>query len=213
LREITEHFEKIIEPLDEPPILIGHSMGGLVVQMLLDRGWGAAGVSIDGAAPKGVYRLPLSVIKAASPVLSNPLNYYRTVMLTFEQFHYAFANTMQEWAAREAYEHNAIPGPGRPIFEAALGNFNPWAANKVNHSNDDRAPLLLIAASEDHLVPAVLNRINRRLYQHSTAVTNYKEFPARSHLIVAQDGWAEVAEYIQEWSQLHARRPVALPAT
>lgn len=130
LREITEHYAQFVEKLDEPPVLIGHSMGGLVVQMLLGCGLGAAGVSIDGAAPKGVYRLPLSVLKAAGPVLFNPLNVNRTVMLTFEQFRYAFANTMTRAVARELYEREVIPGPGRPIFEVAFGNWSPSAANK-----------------------------------------------------------------------------------
>jgi alpha-beta hydrolase superfamily lysophospholipase len=187
-------------------------MGGLVVQMLLDCGLGAAGISIDGTAPKGVYRLPLSVMKAASPVLSNPLNVNRTVMLTFEQFRYAFANTMTRAVARQLYEREVIPGPGRPIFEVAFGNFSPWAVNKIDHRDDHRAPLLLIAASEDHLVPAVLNRINWKLHMQSTAVTDYKEFPARSHIIIAQEGWAEVAEFIHQWIHTRVRGVIAAPA-
>ncbi|HUJ19220.1 MAG TPA: alpha/beta hydrolase [Nitrospirota bacterium] len=199
LLEIADHYEKFVRSLDEPPIVMGHSMGGLVVQILLDRGLGAAGVSIDGAAPKGIYRLPLSVIKAASPVLSNPFNYRRNVALTFDQFRYAFAHVMTEKDARAAYDNNAIPGPGRTIFQVAFGNLNPRAANKVNHGNSERVPLLLINGAEDHLIPPILNRINYKLYKRSTAVTDYKEFPNRSHLIVAQDGWQEVAEYALSW--------------
>jgi pimeloyl-ACP methyl ester carboxylesterase len=201
LLEIADHYEKFVRSLDEPPILMGHSMGGLTVQILLDRGVGAAGVSIDGAPPKGIYRLPLSAIKAASPVLSNPFNYKRNVTLTFDQFRYAFAHVMTEREARAAYDNNAIPGPGRPLFQVAFGNFNPRAANKVDHRNYVRAPLLLISAAEDRLVPPILNRINYTLYQRSTATTEYKEFPHRSHLIIAQDGWQEVAEYALSWAQ------------
>jgi pimeloyl-ACP methyl ester carboxylesterase len=201
LREIADHYEKIIRSLDDAPILMGHSMGGLIVQILLDRGFGAAGVSIDGTAPRGVFRLPLSVIKAANPVLSNPLNYMRCKMLTFAQFKYAFANVMTDAEARTVYERDVIPGPGRPIFEAAFANFNPWTATRVNHLNNQRAPLLLIAGTEDNLVPAILNRINHKLYQRSKAKTDFKEFPHRSHLIIAQQGWEQVAEYALCWAQ------------
>jgi pimeloyl-ACP methyl ester carboxylesterase len=201
LREIAEHYENIIHSLGGAPILMGHSMGGLIVQILLDRGLGAAGVSIDGTAPKGVLRLPLSVIKAANPVLSNPLNYWRCKMLTFAQFKYAFANVMTDEEAQEVYERDVIPGPGRPIFEAAFANFNPWTAARINHANNQRPPLLLISGREDNLVPPILNRINHKLYQRSAAKTDYKEFPNRSHLIIAQQGWQEVAEYALLWAQ------------
>ena len=173
---------------------------------------GRAGVSIDGSNPKGIFRLPLSTIKAAGPVLSNPLNYRRNVTLTFEQFRYAFANVMTEEAARAAYEREAIPGPGRPVFQVAFGNFSPHAANKVRHLNNDRAPLLLIAGAQDHLVPPIINRINYKKYQRSTAVTAYQEFPHRSHLIIAQDGWEEVAEYALSWAQANAQSRPMTPA-
>jgi pimeloyl-ACP methyl ester carboxylesterase len=200
LLEIAEHYEKIVRSLDERPILIGHSMGGLIVQILLDRGLGAAGVSINGTAPKGIYRLPLSVIKAASPVLSNPLNFWRCVMLTFEQFRYAFANNMSEHDAKADYEREVIPGPGRPIFQTAFANFTPMAATDVDHTECDRAPLLLIVGTEDLLVPPILNRINYELYRYSAAVTEYKEFSNRSHLIIAQEGWEEVADFVLSWA-------------
>ena len=194
----------MVRTLPEPPILIGHSFGGLIVQMLLDRGLGAAGVSLDGTVPEGIFTLPFSALKAASPVLRNPLDYWRTVMLTFEQFRYAFAHTMNEAAAREIYEHHVIPGPGRPIFQAAFANFVPGAATSVNRRNHYRSPLLLIAGGEDHLVPAVLNRINRQKYVGSGAVTDYQEFAGRSHLLIVQEGWQEVAEFALNWAAAKA---------
>ena len=211
LLEIFEHYAKFVRTLDEPPILIGHSFGGLTVQVLLDRGLGAAGVSIDGTPPRGILPLPWSVIRSANPVLSNPLNYWRTVMLSFEQFRYTFANTMTEADAREAYERQAIPGPGRTVFQSALGNLTPNAATTINRRNDDRAPLLLIAGGSDHLVPPVLNRVNHVKYQQSRAVTDYKEFPNRSHLIIAQEGWQDVAQHALDWAETAVphRRPIA----
>ncbi|MEH2163134.1 MAG: alpha/beta hydrolase [Nostoc sp.] len=201
ITEVADHYEQFARTLDEPPILMGHSFGGLIVQILLDRGLGAAGVAIDSATPKGIWKLPFSAIKSVSPVLSNPWNYQHPVSLTFKQFKYAFANTMPESEARSAYQRNAIPGPGRPIFQVALANFNPWAATKVNYRNHQRSPLLLIAGANDHLVPSVQNKINYKKYARSNAITDYKEFPNRSHLIVAQEGWQEVAEYALSWAQ------------
>lgn len=202
--EVADHYAEFVRTLEEPPILVGHSFGGLMVEILLDRGLGAAGVSIDGAPPKGILRLPLAALRSSAPVLSNPLNYWRTVGLSFKQFRYGFANNMPEPEARAAYERYAVPGPGRPIFQAALANLNPRAATRVNRRNDRRAPLLIIAGSEDNQVPASLNRANFRKYARSKAVTEFKEFPNRSHLIVAQEGWQEVADYALSWAQAKA---------
>jgi pimeloyl-ACP methyl ester carboxylesterase len=207
MTEIVDSYEHVIRTLDEPPIIIGHSFGGLFVQMLLDRGLGAAGIAIDAAAPKGVWRLPFSQIRALSPVLLNPANVRRAVALSFEQFQYAFANTMTEREAREAFQLNAVPAPGRIVFQAGLANLNPRAASKVDYRNDRRAPLLLVAGGEDHIVPASVDRATLRKYRHSTARTDFVEFPGRSHLIVAQTGWEEVAEHALSWAQKHVELP------
>jgi len=211
IAEIADHYEDVLRGLSEPPILMGHSFGGLIVQMLLDRGLGAAGVALDSAAPKGVLRLPVSAMRAASPVLKNPASYWGTVALTFPQFRYAFANAMAEPAARGAYERYAIPGPGRPVFQAATASLNAAAATKVNYLNHDRAPLLLIAGGEDHQVPPSMNRSNYRKYSRSRALTQFKEFAGRSHLIAAQEGWQEVAEYALTWAQAQAGAGAGAP--
>jgi pimeloyl-ACP methyl ester carboxylesterase len=205
--EIVDGYEQIIRLIDEPPIIIGHSFGGLFAQMLLDRGLGAAGVAIDAAQPKGVLRLPFSQIRALSPVLLNPWNVNRAVSFNFDQFRYAFANTMNEREAREAFQLQAIPAPGRIVFQTGLANLNPWAATKVDYRNDRRAPLLLIAGGEDHIVPASVNRSNFRKYRNSRAITDFAEFPGRSHLTIVQEGWEEVADHALSWAQKH----VALP--
>jgi pimeloyl-ACP methyl ester carboxylesterase len=202
--EIADHYEDLIDAHNEPPIIMGHSFGGLIVQILLDRGLGAAGVAIDPAAPKGVFRLPFSALKAASGVLSNPANYWRVPPFTFEQFRYAFGNNVSEEQARKFYDRYAIPGPGRPLFQVASANLNPHAATKVDYGNDERAPLLLIAGSEDNQVPVSMVRENFKRYARSSAITEFKEFPKRSHLIAIQDGWQEVAEYALSWAQAKA---------
>jgi len=203
--EIINHYDNAVRLLDEPPILIGHSLGGLVVQVLLDRGLGAAGIAIDSAPPKGVWRLPLSQVKALLPVLSNPLSYWQTVPLTYRQFRYAFANTMSEGEARTAFTRYAIPAPGRPLFEGAFASLNPWSATAVNYANGERAPLLLVAGTDDHTIPPSVVRANYYQYGRSKAITSFKEFPGRSHLIIAQDGWQQVAEFGLSWAQHHVQ--------
>ena len=125
---------------------------------------------------------------------------HRTQMLSPEQFHYAFCNTLSESASRDVYERYCVPGPGRPLFQAGLANFNPNAVTKVDYHNDDRAPLLILGGGKDHTVPAVVTRSNYKLQQRSTAVTEYKEYADRSHYTVGQEGWEAVADHALEWA-------------
>jgi pimeloyl-ACP methyl ester carboxylesterase len=205
INEIVEHYEDIIRRLDSPPIIMGHSFGGLVTQILLDRGFGAAGVAIATAAAKGVLLLPFSTIKVVLPALSNPANNHRALPLTPEQFHYAFTNTMSEEESLQTYERYAVPGPDHVLFQGALANFNPHAPTAVNFHNDSRAPLLMIAGGEDHISPVSVVKANFELYRKSAAVTEFREFPGRSHFILGQEGWEEVADYALSWAASHAR--------
>ena len=113
LNEIVDHYEEQIEALDEPPVLIGHSFGGLIVELLLDRGLGRAGIAMSPAPPKGILVLPFSSLKAASPALAHPSRWHGIVPLTLEEFTFGFVNTFTPEAAAEAYERYAVPSPGR----------------------------------------------------------------------------------------------------
>jgi pimeloyl-ACP methyl ester carboxylesterase len=200
LTEIVDHYDRLIRDLDQPPIIMGHSFGGLIVQLLLDRGLGAAGVAVDPAPIKGVLGLPYSQLKVASVALKNPANRHRAQMLTPKQFHYGFTNTLSEQESNKVYERYAVPGPGRVLFQAGLANFNPHAPSKVNTRNNNRAPLLLLAGGKDHTVPASTVRATKKLYRHSTAVTELKEYPERSHYTVGQEGWEDVADNALAWA-------------
>jgi pimeloyl-ACP methyl ester carboxylesterase len=202
--EIVEHYEALIGDLAGAPIVMGHSFGGLFTQLLLDRGHGVAGVAIDSAAAKGVFTLPASELRSAFPVLKSPLNNHRAVLLTPEEFHYAFTNTMSEVESAAVYERYAVPGPGRVLFQGALANFNPRAATAVDYRNDDRAPLLFIAGGEDHVIPPQVDEAQARKYRRSAAVTDFKAFPGRSHFTIGQDGWEDVADYALDWALEHA---------
>ncbi|WP_405771373.1 alpha/beta hydrolase [Actinacidiphila glaucinigra] len=203
LLEVVDHYERIIRALPHPPILVGHSFGGTIVQILLDRGLGSAGVAIDSAAVKGVLPLPLSTLRSAWPVLGNPANKNKSVSLTARQFHYAITNTLSESQSDAHYERYAVPGSARVLFQGAFANFNPRAATRVDFRNSRRAPLLFIAGEADHIVPPKVNKANWRLYRKSSAVTDYQEFPGRSHFIIGQDGWREVADYALNWAEEH----------
>ena len=199
LAEIIDHYKKIISEMDEIPIIVGHSFGGLIVQVLLDQGYGKAGIAIDPAPPKGIHTITYSELKSAFPVLSRPSNRHKAVGLTFDQFKYAFANTMSEDDARYAYNRYAIPDTGRVLFEDITDDFNSKAPDTVNYKNDNRGPLLLIAGSKDHTVPERVVRSNYGKYKNSNALTDFMEFPDRSHLIIAQEGWQEVADFVNDW--------------
>lgn len=208
LREVVARYEEVIRNLDEAPVIIGHSFGGAITQILLDRGLGRAGVAIDSAPVKGVLPLPFSTLKSAWPVLGNPANRNKAIALTPRQFHYGFTNTLGEEESAAAYERYQVPGSARVLFQGAFANFNPRAATKINFRNRRRAPLLFIAGVADHIAPPKVNKANWRLYRKSPAVTEYREFPGRSHFIIGQDGWEEVADYALNWAADHIRSRV-----
>lgn len=213
ISEIVDHYERIICALDSPPLLIGHSFGGLITQILLDRGLGAAGVAIAPAPVKGILFLPLSTIKVSLPALSSPANIHRAVPLTPEQFHYAFTNHLSEEESRPIYERYAVPGPDHLLFQAAFANFNPHAATAVDFHNNERAPLLLISRGNDHVSPASVVVANFKLYRKSTAVTQYKNFLGRTHYTLGQVGWEEVADYALTWAESNVGKRAAVSAS
>jgi pimeloyl-ACP methyl ester carboxylesterase len=205
IEDIVDHYDEIIRGLDSEPIIIGHSFGGAFTEILLDHGLGTAGVAIDAAAVRGVTKLPFSTLKSAFPVLKSPSNRHRAVALTAQQFQYAFTNTMDDAESDRAYERYAVPGPGRVLWQGALANFNRDTPDQVDFHNDERAPLLLIGGGADHVVPAAVDRQMARKQGKSKAITEYKEFPGRSHFTIGQDGWEEVADYALDWAVEHAR--------
>jgi pimeloyl-ACP methyl ester carboxylesterase len=197
--EIVDHYAKIIRSQTEAPILIGHSFGGLFVQMLLDRGLGSAGIAIDSAPPKGVIPMQWSVYKANANVLLTWQAWKHIVYMSFPDFQYAFVNTLPPAEQKEAYDRHVIPETGRIFFQAGLALLDSHNATRVNFKNNQRAPLLLIAGGADHIITAKMIRSNTAKYKASSAQTDYKEFAGRAHWIIAQEGWQEVAEYCREW--------------
>lgn len=201
IAEVVAHYEKIIRTLSKPPIIIGHSFGGLITQLLLDRGLGAAGVAIDSVPPKGIYVLPFSTYEALTPALANPANAKRTYLFPFARWRRVFANTLPESDARAAYAEQVIPAPGKAIFQAALSNVTPGSLATVNFANPNRAPLLVIGGEKDVIMPAALSRKIYNRHRASPSVTAYKEFPGRDHYLIAGPGWEEVADHAHSWAE------------
>jgi len=199
-KQIVDHYEKLVIDLEYAPIIIGHSFGGLVVQALLDRGLGCCGVAIASAPIKGIWTLPYSTMRVVTPQLLT-MSGRRCAALTPAQFHYAFTHTCTREESFLIYQRYAVPGPDRVLLQTELANFNPFAETAVNTRRNNRAPLLMIAGGEDHLIPPRIVKANQRAYRHSTALTEYKEFPGRTHFIIGQNGWEEVANFVLDWSR------------
>ncbi|MBS1914691.1 MAG: alpha/beta fold hydrolase [Bacteroidetes bacterium] len=195
--EVADSYAKIIATLDEPPIVIGHSFGGLLTQIILGRGIAAAGVAIDPAPIKGVWQLPFSALKSSLPVLGNPFNLKKAVSLSFKQFKYAFANAIPDDEARDIYDRFTMPAPARPLFQAATASF---AGNetKVNTANTARGPLLITGGDKDHIAPPILGKASAKKYNKSV-VTEFKLFQNRGHSLASDHGWKEIAEYSLAW--------------
>jgi pimeloyl-ACP methyl ester carboxylesterase len=209
VQEIVDHYEQLIRDLDQPPVLIGHSYGGLFVELLLDRGLGRAGVAMSPAPPKGILVLPFSTLKSAAPALAHPSKWHGVVTLTPEEFSYAFVNTFSEEDAATAYQRYAVPETGQIFYEAGFANFHLHPPTEVHFKSENRAPLLLIGATEDHTVPASLTKAQYKRYERSPAKTDYLEFEGRPHLHMAASDWQEVAGAIDIWLDGVLDTPVA----
>jgi pimeloyl-ACP methyl ester carboxylesterase len=192
--QVADHFDTIIRALHAKPAVIGHSFGGLLAQILAGRGLASATVAIDPAPFRGVLPLPLSALKSAWPVLGNPANRNRAIPLTFEQFHFAFANAVSDTEARELYDTFAVPASGAPLFQAATANLNPWTEAAVDTENPDRGPLLIIDGEKDNTVPWAIANASFHRQQKNTGVTEIVMIPNRGHALTIDSGWREVAD-------------------
>jgi pimeloyl-ACP methyl ester carboxylesterase len=211
LKRVVDHYDQIIRGLGEPPILIGHSLGGSITQLLLDRGLGAVAVGLAPGTVKGVPDLPLSTLRASFAVLRNPFKRGKGIPYSRQQFKYAMANTLDEETSDRLWERYAVPAASGVLFDIALATFARSSPAAVNFENDDRAPMLFIAFGEDHVVPPKVIRHNVSKYDGSGAVTEYREFAGRPHFPGAP-GWEEVADAALSWAldKAETRRSVAV---
>ena len=204
LQRIVDHYVGIIRELDRSPIIMGHSFGGLVTQLLLDRGLGTAGVAIGTAPPKGVILLPASTLRAAFPGLKNPFGRNGLAPLSPKQFRWRFTNTLSQEESDLSYREHYIPGTNRAFFEAAYAAFSGNSPAHINFKNPARAPLLLLVGEKDHISPPALNKSLLKLQRQAPSVTESKEYPGRTHFTAGMDGWEAVADDALNWSIEHA---------
>lgn len=207
LAQATDHFDAFVRSLPDAPIIIGHSMGGLITQLLLDRGLGRAGVAIEPSKPRGVLRAPLSMWRSAWPWLLDPRNRGKAVPISAGHFHYVFANTISRADSDRWHSELSIPAPGRALFDVSTADLLPKsrAASAVDFANSNRAPLLLIAGDRDHVMPQSVVYENFNRYRRSSAPTDFKVFHGRPHLITVLDGWEDVADHALTWTARHTR--------
>jgi pimeloyl-ACP methyl ester carboxylesterase len=203
VKQAVDHYAGLIEQLKRKPAIVGHSFGGLITQILAGRGLSAASVAVDPAPFRGVLALPLSALRAASPVLSNPANYNRAVPLTYEQFRYAFANAVSEGEAHQLYDAHAVPTSGVPIFQAATANLNPWTEVKVDTRTPKRGPLLVISGQDDHTVPRAIAHGSYQRQTKNPGPTEFLEMPNRGHSLTIDAGWQEVAQAALAFIEKH----------
>jgi non-heme chloroperoxidase len=192
--QVADHFAEIIRGLKTPPAIVGHSFGGLLSQILAGRGLSAATVAIDPAPFRGVLPLPFSALKSAWPVLGNPANRNRAVPLTFDQFRFGFANAVSEEEAKELHETFAVPAAGKPLFQAATANLNPWTEAAVDHDNPERGPLLIVSGEKDNTVPRAIAYASFKQQEKNRNPTEFVEMKGRGHSLTIDSGWQEVAE-------------------
>ena len=192
LTAVLDHLSGIIAALDEKPVLIGHSMGGLITQILLQRGLASAAVAIDSAPPQGVFTTKWSFIKANWGHVNPFASKNRPATMSFEQFQYAFGNSLPLAEQQAAYDAFVVPESRRVPAESLT------STARIDFRKPG-APLLLIAGSNDHIIPASLNRSNFARYRRPGSVTDFKEFPGRTHFIIGQKGWEEVADHVSSW--------------
>jgi pimeloyl-ACP methyl ester carboxylesterase len=191
LAGLTDYFSNIARQFDKP-ILIGHSIGGLIVQLLLQKGLGSAGVAIHSVPPKGIFTFKFSFLKAGWHALGFFTSTRRSYLMSFKTWKYAFTNGMSCEEQKQAYYQFAIP-ESKLIVRDTISN-----AARINFENP-HAPLLLTSGTEDHSIPASLNYTNYKRYRKSNSVTDYKEFKGRNHFVLGQPTWKEDADYILGW--------------
>jgi pimeloyl-ACP methyl ester carboxylesterase len=202
---IIEKLEAEIRALPEAPIIMGHSAGGAFTQILLDHGYGAAGVALNSAPTEGVKVVPLSQVKSTFPVLKSPANRHKSIGLSLEEWKYAFTNTFTEEESQALYERYHIPANGGILWGSVLANFQPGHQDTwVDYHNDKRAPLLFVSGSEDHIMPPAVQRSNAKHYKSNT-LTEHIEYEGYAHLLPAQKGWEEIADTVLDWALRHAR--------
>ena len=212
LKQVADHVAEVIEKLDRKPVVMGHSTGGLLAQLIADRGLSAATVAIDPGPFRGVLPLPVSTLRVSWPVLRNPLNRGRAVTLTFDQFKYGWANALSEEEGKALYETYHVAAPGVALMQMANANVNPLTEAKLDPRNPERGPLLIIEGEKDHTVAPAIAKAAYKRQRRNENVTEMVQIPNRGHALTIDSGWREVAEqalaFVQRFTESGDGRPM-----
>ncbi len=195
LKQVADHTQEVIDRLQQKPAVMGHSTGGLIAQLIADRGHSAVTVAIDPGPFRGVLPLPISTLRVSAPILRNPLNRGKAITLTFDQFKYGWTNAIEsDDEAKRLYETYHVAAPGVALMQMANANLNPWTEAKLDPKNPERGPLLIIDGEKDHTVPwAIANAAYKRQVLNP-GVTEITKIPNRGHSLTIDSGWREVAQ-------------------
>src|ERR687892_2069035 len=194
LGEVADHTAEVIAGLERKPAVMGHSTGGLLAQLIADRGLSAATVAIDPGPFRGVLPLPVSTLRSSAPVLRNPFNRGKAITLTFDQFKYGWANALSKEEAKQLYETYHVAAPGVALMQMANANINPRTEAKLDPKNPKRGPLLIIEGEKDHTVAPAIAKAAYKRQRRNEAVTEIKWIPNRGHALTIDSGWREVAQ-------------------
>jgi pimeloyl-ACP methyl ester carboxylesterase len=194
LGQVADHTTEVINALEKKPVVMGHSTGGLLAQILAGRGLSAVTVAIDPGVFRGVLPLPYSVLKGVGPLLVNPRTRGRAITLTLDQFKYGWANALDEKETRELYDTFHVACSGIALVQMGNANLNPRTEAKVNTTTPDRGPLLIIDGEKDHTVPWAIANAAYKRQKRNPAVTEIVKMPNRGHSLTIDHGWREVAE-------------------
>src|SRR5918999_2299344 len=189
LGQVADHTADVIGKLDKKPAVMGHSTGGLLAQIIADRGLSAATVGIDPGPFRGVLPLPIPTLRVSSVVLRNPLNRGRAVTLTLDQFKYGWANALDDEEAKRLYETYHVAAPGVALMQMAFANLNPGTEAKLDPKNPDRGPLLIIEGEKDHTVAPAIAKASYNRQKRNEGVTEFEEVPNRGHALTIDSGW------------------------
>ena len=207
LRQVADHTAAVIGRLNKKPVVMGHSTGGLLAQLIADRGLSAVTVGIDPGPFRGVLPLPISTLRVSLVVLKNPLNRGRAVTLTFDQFNYGWTNNLDEQEAKRLYETYHVAAPGVALMQMANANLNPFSEAKLDVRNPERGPLLIIQGEKDHTVAPAIGKASYKRQRHNPAVTEIQMIPNRGHSLAIDSGWREVAQVALDFVKRFASSP------
>jgi pimeloyl-ACP methyl ester carboxylesterase len=194
LKQIADHTEDVIRGLQQMPAVMGHSTGGLLAQLIADRGLSAVTVAIDPGPFRGVLPLPVSTLRVSAPILRNPLNRSKAITLTLDQFKYGWGNALSDEETKQLYETYHVAGSAAALMQMANANVNPWTEAKLDTKNPKRGPLLIIDGEKDHTVPWAIANASYKRQSRNPGVTEIVQMPNRGHALTIDSGWREVAQ-------------------